>query len=307
MSKGYRSVFGQTPQRLAVAVLALFSGMMFAKPALAADITVGSPVNGTSDTSPIWIRAHNIGCDGLAPTAFGYSLDNSSALNRGTTSYDVDVIRHDIGAGTHTIHFKSWTTKGACPMVSSTFKVVAGTGSTSASSDASTASTAAAATSSIPSSAIITASLDSKPWTGEKDSGTPGSAHGSTRCIRPRFRTMTMLASFTRAICSRGLALALFLRQEHDRNPLRLRHLCLPGRSVTGRKPQVPDMNQVMSNGKTVIFGAQCTSDSGPGSTRSARAALTGIALMSPATRRTGLPRRGTTSRLRRIAIAAGM
>ena len=259
MSKGYRSVFGQTPQRLAVAVLALFSGMMFSKPALAADITVGSPVNGTSDTSPIWIRAHNVGCDGLAPTAFGYSLDNSSALNRGTTSYDVDVIRHDIGAGTHTIHFKSWTTKGACPMVSSTFKVVAGTGSTSASSDASTASTAAAATSSIPSSAIVTASLDSKPWTWEKDSGTPGSAHGST--VYPS--TISYYDNARKFYTSYS-ARAGYRWHYSFAKSTTATHFVYDTYVYLADPSQVAnlelDMNQVMSNGKTVIFGAQCSS-----------------------------------------------
>jgi hypothetical protein len=262
LSKGNRSVFGQTPQRLAVVVLALFSGLLFSKPALAADITVGSPVNGTNDTSPVWIRAHNIGCDGLAPTNFGYSLDNSSALNRGTTNYDVDVIRHDIGAGSHTIHFKSWTTKGACPMVSTTFKVVASTGSSSASSGSSSAATSSAATSSIPSSAIATASLDSKPWTGDKDSGTPGSAHGSTVYpstisyydnARKFYMTYSARAgyrwhySFAKSTTATHFVYDTYV---YLANPSQVANLEL-------------DMNQVMSNGKTVIFGAQCTSYSG--------------------------------------------
>jgi hypothetical protein len=254
LSKGYRSFFGQTPQRLAVVVLALFSGLLFSKPALAADITVGSPVNGTNDASPIWIRAHNIGCDGLAPTSFGYSLDNSSTLNRGATKYDIDVIRHDIAAGTHTIHFKSWTTKGSCPMVSTTFHVGASTGSTSTSSGA----TSAAATNAIPASAIVTASLDGKQWAGEKDSGTPGSAHGSSVYpstisyydhARKFYMTYSSRAgyrwhySFAKSTTATHFVYDTYV---YITNPSQLANIEL-------------DMNQVMSNGKTVIFGMQCS------------------------------------------------
>jgi len=127
---GYFSNLGQTPKRLAFVALAFFSGLMLSKPALAANITVASPINGTSVASPIWVRAHNVGCDGLTPTAFGFSIDNSGALTKGVTAHDVDVINVGMAAGTHTIHFKSWTANGACPVVSTTFKVA---GSSSAS------------------------------------------------------------------------------------------------------------------------------------------------------------------------------
>ena len=258
MSKGYSSVFGQTPQRLAVVVLALFSGLLFSKPALAADITVGSPVNGTTDASPIWIRAHNVGCDGLTPTNFGYSLDGSSALNRGTTKYDIDVIRHDIGAGTHTIHFKSWTTKGACPMVSTTFHVGASTGSTSASSGNSSDATSAAATNAIPSSAIATASLDGKQWIAQKDAGTPGSGRGSTvyPATTPSYDNAR---KFYMTYSKRG-GVRWHLSFAKDASKT---HFVYDTYVYLTDPSQVAnielDMNQVMSNGKTVIFGTQCS------------------------------------------------
>ncbi len=79
------SYFCQTPKRLALAALAIMSGLALAKPALASNITVASPVNGTTVASPIWVRAHNVGCDGLLPTAFGFSIDNSGTLYAGVT------------------------------------------------------------------------------------------------------------------------------------------------------------------------------------------------------------------------------
>src|SRR5215813_12801128 len=108
------SYLGRAPKRLAFLALACFSGLMLAQPALAVDITVGSPINGTNVESPIWVRAHNVGCDGLLPTEFGFSIDGG-ALTRGATANDIDVINVGLAAGKHTIHFKSSTASGACP------------------------------------------------------------------------------------------------------------------------------------------------------------------------------------------------
>lgn len=101
--------------------LTALSGLALSQPAFAANITVASPVNGTTVPSPVWIRAHNIGCDGLTPTAFGFSIDSSSTLTKGVTVNDIDVTI-GMAAGSHTIHFKSWTSNGVCPVVSTTLK-----------------------------------------------------------------------------------------------------------------------------------------------------------------------------------------
>jgi hypothetical protein len=131
--------------------------------AFATDITIGSPVNGSKISSPVLIRAHNVGCDGLSPTAFGYSVDKGSGLTPGETAYDIDVTNDPIPAGTHTIYFKSWTSRGECPVVSTQFTV------------------AATASSGIPSYAIASGDLDAlNTWTEIHDGGTPGKSKGST-------------------------------------------------------------------------------------------------------------------------------
>jgi hypothetical protein len=67
-----------------------------------------------------------VGCDGLTPTAFGYSIDNSSStLTKGVTVNDIDVTTA-MAAGSRTVHFKSWTSNGICPVVSTNFKVAGG-------------------------------------------------------------------------------------------------------------------------------------------------------------------------------------
>ena len=130
IKKSCSSLAHKPARAVAFSSFAMLSGLMLSQPASAANITIASPVNGTSVSSPVWVRAHNVGCNGLAPTAFGYSVDNSSTLVRGVTVYDIDT-KASIPSGTHTIHYKSWTSAGACPVVSTTFSVG---GSTSTSS-----------------------------------------------------------------------------------------------------------------------------------------------------------------------------
>jgi hypothetical protein len=101
------------------------SALLFIPSAFAANITVASPVNGTAVSSPVWVRAHNVGCNGLTPTAFVYSVDNSPTLAGGVTINDIDTTTA-MSAGTHTIHYKSWVSSGECPSVSTTFTVTGG-------------------------------------------------------------------------------------------------------------------------------------------------------------------------------------
>ena len=106
-----------------LALVTALLGLGLVPSAFAADITVASPVNGTTVSSPVWVRAHNVGCNGLTPTSFVYSVDNSATLVKGVTLNDIDTTAA-MSAGPHTIHYKSWVSSGECPTVSTTFTVV---------------------------------------------------------------------------------------------------------------------------------------------------------------------------------------
>lgn len=251
-SKGYRLHLGHASKKLAFTVL-IFSGLMFSKSALAANITVASPVNGTSVTSPIWVRAHNVGCDGLAPTAFGYSVDNSGTLVRGVTSYDIDATNVGIASGTHTIHFKAWTSKGICPVVNTTFTVKGGSGS-AASGDAS----ASATVTSIPANAINSGNLDGKAWISQHDTGTPGSSKGST-VFPANTPSYDSAREFYMTFSGSG-GERWHISFANDASPTHFvydTYIYVTDPSKLGNVEL--DMNQVMSNGKTVIYGTQCS------------------------------------------------
>ena len=249
----YCSYFGPAPKRLALTVLAIMSGLMLSKPAHASNITIASPVPGTTVSSPIWVRAHNVGCDGLPPTAFGFSIDGSGTLYAGVTHHDVDATKVGIASGTHTIHFKSWTSKGICPVASTTFKVVGGSASSGGS-----GSSGGTVSGSIPAIAIGSANLDGKNWAFERDKGVPGSARGSTvfPATTPSYddaRKFYMTyskhggvrwhVSFAKDASKTHFVYDTYV---YIVDPSQLANLEL-------------DMNQVISNGKTVIYGTQCS------------------------------------------------
>jgi hypothetical protein len=248
---------GQTPtRRLVLSLLAALSPLIFAPSAFASNITIASPLGGSTVTSPIWVRAHNVGCNGQVPTAFGFSFDSSSTTKLGATPYDIDLTGVSISSGSHTIHFKSWTGGGVCPVVSVSFNV-GGSSSTSG-----TTSSGTTTGTSIPSYATASSDLDTIGWQYEHDWGTPGSSKGSTYYpastplyddAREFYMTYTdhggerWHLSWANAASPTHF---IFDTYVFVKNPDQMANLEL-------------DINQVMSNGETVILGTQCSSYSG--------------------------------------------
>lgn len=240
---------------LSKALRVILGGMLLCSSVLASNITVASPVNGTSISSPVWIRAHNIGCNGVPPSAFGYSIDNASVISMGVSPYDVDVTSRSIAAGAHTVYFKSWTANGACPVASTSFTVG---GSSSPGNPASSAPPAGA-----PPSALSSADLDGAgPWDAIHDGGTPGGSRGSS--VYPartplyddaREFYMTYYGhggerwslNFARDAAATHFILDTYI---YLADPSQVQNLEL-------------DLNQVMPDGRTVILGTQCSSVTG--------------------------------------------
>jgi hypothetical protein len=232
----------------ALFLLAASSGMAASPQAFASDITVASPVSGTQITSPALIRAHNVGCDGVPPKSFGYSIDSTSAIVLGETAYDIDVTAQAIPTGTHSIHFKSWTAHGECPTVSTTFTITSVKEQSSAS---------------IPKNAISSGDLDgSDKWNQDHDGGTPGSSRGSTAYPastplyddgRKFYMTYSDQAgerwsnTFAHDTQSNYFVLDTYVFLP---NPSELKNLEL-------------DINQVTSNDETIILSTQCSGEIG--------------------------------------------
>lgn len=255
IQKNYRSICQASWRRLLFSAFAVLVAAVFVQAALASDITVASPISGATTQSPLLIKAHNVGCNGLAPVAFAFMIDNSSTTNWGATPYDIDVTNTSVSVGTHIIRFKAWTTAGICPEVASTIQVTTGTTPPSGS--------GGGGSDSIPSNALASADLDTTTnWAYEHDAGTPGSSQGSTvyPATTPLYddaREFYMTYwdrggerwhnSFARDTTSTHFILDTYV---YVVNPDQLANLEL-------------DLNQVMSDGRTVIFGTQCSTYSG--------------------------------------------
>lgn len=240
---------------LALSIFTTVSGaLLLSSPALASDITIASPVNGTHVSSPVWIRAHTIGCEGVPPTAFGYSIDNSSTIVRGESAYDIDLPHQVIAAGTHTVHFRSWTARGACPVVSTQFTA-------GAASNASTPS--AAASYGIPGNAVSSGDLDGKRgWSQIHDRGTPGSSRGSSVYpastpvyddARKFYMTYTDRAGERWSVdVARDSRVTHFVVDTY---------IYLPKPSEVMNLEL--DINQVIANDETVLLSSQCAGSDG--------------------------------------------
>ena len=235
--------------RLALPLLAALAGAVVSPQAFASDITVGSPASGTHISSPVLIRAHNVGCNGITPTSFGYSIDADSGVVPGNTPYDIDVTSEAIPAGTHTVHFKSWTSLGECPTVSTTFKV-------DASKDPSSPP-------SIPADAISSGDLDeSDNWTEEHDGGTPGKSHGSM--VYPASTTLydeARMFSMTYTDHAGERWGNTFASDKEATHFVLDTYIYLPNPSEIWNLEL--DVNQVLPNGETIILSTQCSGVNG--------------------------------------------
>lgn len=228
------------------------------------DITVADPISGKTATSPLWVRAHSVGCNGLQPVAFGYSIDNDTQLVSGTTAYDIDVTNQPISAGPHTVHFKSWTRGGLCPVVDTSFvvSVVPPVQPPPSVTPVLPAAPPPVPVDYVPSNAILSADLESASnWEYEHDPGTQGDSSGST--IFPATTPSSDTGREFAVNYSYGGGEIYHVSFANDVNAT---HFVYDSYVYLDDPSQVQnvemDMNQVMANGATVIFGTQCASGS---------------------------------------------
>ena len=252
--------------RSTLLALSTLSGLVLSQPAFASNITVASPVSGTKVASTIWVRAHNVGCNGVRPHAFGYSIDNSTKIAWGVTAYDIDVTKVPVSPGQHTIHFKSWTTSGLCPVANTTFTVSAanstGSGSGSGSGNGSTSGSGSGNGSGtsglIPSNAVASNDLDGKLWAYEQDAAMPGEARGST--VYPATTPSYDDAREFYMTYSQLSGVRWHLSFANDTSAT---HFVYDTYIYIVDPTQVANielaMNQVTSDGRTVILGTQCS------------------------------------------------
>jgi hypothetical protein len=202
------------------------------------NLAITVPVNGATVSSPFSLVAAGTLCSGKAITSMGYYLDSKSAITQSGTSLTASV---SASAGSHTLHVKSWGNGVSC--------------STSVYIHVSTAASGP----SIPSTATITKLIQNlDTWSAAHDAGTTGTSSG----------TMSMVASPSMSGSARKFA-TKYTSYGGERYNVGLAHdatatnfvydaqiyLASPSSDISNIEM---DLNQVLTDGNTVIYGFQC-------------------------------------------------
>jgi hypothetical protein len=221
------------PRKYAVAVC-LLAGV--AAPAFAG-ITVNSPANNTGVNSPFTLSANAAKCSSRTVTSMGYALDSSSS----PTIVTGNVLEAAVNApaGPHTLIVMAWGAKGATCVSDVAITVIAAPN--------------------IPQDAISVSSLQTLgSWQAADDAGTTGTATGTmTLTPSPSYggEALEFQTQFTN-----GGGERYFATFGDDTNAM---NFVWDGwvyltRSASNIANIEMDMNQVMENGQTVIYGVQC-------------------------------------------------
>ena len=212
-----------------------------AAPALFTDLTVTQPSAGSKLVSPFALAATETQCQSQAVSAMGYSIDDSSNT---TIVYGAALNVQAVSpTGAHTIHVKSWGNRGSSCVSNVAVNVVP------------------SPTSTLPSSAMAVKAIQTLTnWQANADSatGTSGGTSGLTNLVNalmPSGLGRAFVANYTNY---EGVRFHVsFGADTSATNFLYDGWFYLPNPSSNISNLEF-DMNQVMANGQTVIFGFQC-------------------------------------------------
>jgi len=227
-------------------IFACSLGLAFTAPALAG-VTVNSPANNTTVSSPFTLSASAATCSSVSVVTMGYSFDSSTS----TTVFNGQSINTSVSSstGTHTLHVKAWGPNGAACVTSVVITVQAGAASPDAL---------------VPSSADVVSYIQAlSGWAHAHDTGGPGTSSGSTSIVSsPSLygNTRSFVTSFTNAGDERY---SIAISDNVDaKNFFYDTWVYLTSSSSKIANLEF-DVNQVMPNGQTVLMGVQCDGYSG--------------------------------------------
>jgi hypothetical protein len=219
--------------------------MVMPFPALAS-VSVNAPAESADVSSPFKLSATAATCSSQAVAAMGYSFDSSSD----TTIIDGTTIDENIsaGSGNHTLHVKAWGEKGASCVTDVSITVKSGASSPDL----------------IPPGAAHVSSIQAfGGWKATHDTGTNGKASGSMTTANSPSHSGTARKFVTKFTDNGGERYNVSFGDDEDATNFLYDGwvYIADGASTIGNIEM--DLNQVMSNGHTVIFGFQCDGWSG--------------------------------------------
>jgi len=208
-------------------------------------VTVTSPLNGSQVNSPFLLKATASTCSGQSIASMGYSIDNSTNT---TVVYSTSVnATISSPTGSHVLHVKSWGNQGASCVTDVSISVA-------------TIFSSAATVPNVPSTAIAVYGIQKQNyyWKAIGDSGTNGTASGTmsiTSSPSMSGSTRKFVTSYRNAGGERFWT--SFGADTKAHNFLYDVYLYLDSTAADIANIEM-DMNQVIGNGQTIIYGFQC-------------------------------------------------
>jgi hypothetical protein len=211
-----------------------------------AGVSVNSPTNDTTVTSPFKLSAYATTCGSKDVVSMGYSFDsspNSAVVDQ--QSIDTSV---SSSSGSHTLHVKAWAPGGVVCVVDVKIDV-----------SGSSAASASSVSTSAPSFASTVSELQVlSNWSATRDSAVAGGASGYTDLVTSPSRYGTsrrFVTSFSNNGAERYST--TFGDNASAQNFFYDGWVYLTNSSSQLANLEL-DINQVMSNGQTVLAGVQC-------------------------------------------------
>jgi hypothetical protein len=230
-----------------IAVLAGVGALALSSPAFAG-VTVISPASNTDVSSPFTLSASASTCSSQNVVSMGYSFDSSSD----TTVYDKQSIDAsiDVSTGTHTLHVKAWGPNGASCVTDVTVNVKS--------------SSSAGDESQIPSDASTVSNLQAVTgWQAAHDSGGQGASSGSSSRVSSPSLYGTARQYDTSFSDSGDERFSISFSDDVNSKNFFYDTWVYLTSSASQLGNIEMDVNQVMSNGQTVLVGVQCDGYSG--------------------------------------------
>ena len=228
---------------------ALLTLLMSTAPAFAG-VTISSPSNGDHVSSPFTLSATSTQCSSQSISSIAYAIDSGDPTTvTNNTSFDQTV---SASAGTHTIHVIANGDKGAVCVADVAVTVSNVTDNVTAD------------TSLIPGGATSISGIQGmKNWGGQHDSRTSGKSSGSTSLVGSPTHSGKTREFVTTYKNSGGERFSVSFGDDTSAtNFFYDAWVYIPSSSSKFQNLEL-DMNQVMSNGQTVIYSFQCSAYSG--------------------------------------------
>ena len=259
----------------ATLILSVLVAPAFASP------TVNNPTNGEFVTSPFALSASAATCSSRTVKTLGWSLDHSSdttLIHQQTMDVQINA-----SAGKHTVHVKAWAGSYVC--VTDVVVNVTSGGNGDVSGDASGGSGANGANATgggdgnggdnatggggvtiplLPPNPVTVSSVEKlSNWNGKHDSGTSGSATGQTGLVvSPSMSGNSR--EFTISYKNKGgERFSSSFAEDRTSTNFLYDAWVYPTDSAKNVANLEMDLNETMPNGQTVIFGFQCSGNSG--------------------------------------------